>query len=616
MVRGTVKGSVGEMTRGTAAVQQQHGPWQRPGGRFVAAALAIALVFGLLVSGLGWPPSSLAGPEGPAMTAAAGSEAQPELVGSYEVAPVRIIGIPAISVASPVIKGSEAGPEAQQRAAVIEGNLALLYERRPLCNQGETIAESLLEDLVLGGPAGQRLCSGDPWAVQGRPDDLSVQVVRDDDGTVRLQALLRGRASPLPLLSVTPADARLHGLSREALAGQWRQLLQRRLRHARFTRQDSQISLRLKITLGLELLLALGTAAIFWLWSRLRRRLRRRLEKARESSELRRPRTQLQQMLLRAMFLAVLVQLLLMAGLAVAALPGKVPLAIMVLLQPLSILFKVVMLGLLALALRMLALFVLRQWVSNLDVPLAERARREQRYHNLLQASHRLIDLGCIAGLGLLVLLDIPGFRQFSLGAWLAGGALLGGLAIAFQGLLRDGLAGLVALLDDHYAVGDVVEINGLSGEVVDIGLMVTELRTSDQRVVLFNNSSPQQLINHTKIRSGAEVLIPLAPQPHQLERALGVLERECAAFAADPAWSPHLLAPPWVRGAKQVTPQAIELSVVLTTRTGQQWAAQRALLARLVLRLQESGIRLAGPNDAKNDAPGGGGAGAGLPQA
>jgi len=594
MVRGTVKGSVGEMSRGLAAVRQQRGPWQRPGGRLVAAALAIALVFGLLVSGLGWPPTSLAAAEGPAMPAGAGSEAQPELVGSYEVAPVRIIGIPAISVASPVIKGSEAGPEAQQRAAVIEGNLALLYERRPLCNQGETIAESLLEDLVMGGPAGQRLCSGDPWAVQGRPDDLSVQVVRDDDGTVRLQALLRGRASPLPLLSVTPADARLHGLSREALAGQWRQLLQRRLRHARFTRQDSQISLRLKITLGLELLLALSTAAIFWLWSRLRRRLRRRLEKARESSELRRPRTQLQQMLLRAMFLAVLVQLLLMAGLAVAALPGQVPLAIMVLLQPLSILFKVVMLGLLALALRMLALFVLRQWVSNLDVPLAERARREQRYHNLLQASHRLIDLGCIAGLGLLVLLDIPGLRQFTLGAWLAGGALLGGLAIAFQGLLRDGLAGLVALLDDHYAVGDVVEINGLSGEVVDIGLMVTELRTSDQRVVLFNNSSPQQLINHTKIRSGSELLIPLAGRDQDLERALAVVAAECEAFAADPHWSPQLLAPPWPRGVKRVTAEAIELSVVLTTHTGQQWAAQRALLQRLLVALQRNGIPLA----------------------
>ena len=592
--------------------------------RFMALALMLSLV---LVLGLGLTPG-WAKPLSPADSAAAAGAAaagasaalgsRPEQVGSFEVAPVRIIGVPAISVASPVINPAEAGPEAQQRAAVIEGNLALLYERRPLCNQGETIAEAMLEDLVLGGPSGQRLCSGDPWAVQGRPDDLSVAITTAGDGTISLQARLKGRDTPLPLLSVTEADARLHGVSRQQLAGTWRQLLQRRLRHARFTEQASQISLRLKITLLLMLVLAISTAASFWLWSRLRRRLRLRLAGARESRELRTTGTQLLQTLLRGVFLAVLVQLLLIAGLAVAAVPGQVPLAIMVLLQPLSILLKVVLLGVAALLLRLLALFVLRQWVSNLDVPLAERARREQRYHNLLQVSQRLIDLGCLAVLILLVLLDIPGFRQFTVGAWLAGGALLGGLAIAFQGLLRDGVAGLVALLDDHYAVGDVVEINGVSGEVVDLGLLVTELRTVDQRVVLFNNSSPQQLINHTKVRSGVEVLIPLAPQPRQLEQALAVLESECAAFAADPAWGPQLLAPPWQRGVKQVTPQAIELSVVLTTHTGQQWAAQRALLARLVLRLQQAGIRLAGPYEAQIDsaAAAAAGAAAGLPQA
>jgi hypothetical protein len=37
-----------------------------------------------------------------------------------------------------------------------------------------------------------------------------------------------------------------------------------------------------------------------------------------------------------------------------------------------------------------------------------------------------------------------------------------------------------------------------------------------------------------------------------------------------------------------------VELSVVLTTRTGEQWAAERALLRRLVVGLQEAGIPLA----------------------
>jgi small conductance mechanosensitive channel len=186
--------------------------------------------------------------------------------------------------------------------------------------------------------------------------------------------------------------------------------------------------------------------------------------------------------------------------------------------------------------------------------------------------------------------------RELTAGAWLAGGALLGGLAIAFQGLLRDLVAGLVALLDDHYAVGDVVEINGITGEVVDVGLLVTELRTADQRVVVVANSASQQLLNHTKIRSGVDVVIPLSTQDTRLDEALALIEAECTAFAADPASGAALLQAPDVRGVSHVSPQAVEVSVLLTTRTGEQWAAERALLRRLVVRLQGAGIPLARP--------------------
>ena len=536
------------------------------------------------------------------LLSAAGLAAEPsspvaepiEAVGSYDVAPVRILGIPAISVAAPVVSRGEDAPDARQRAAVIEGNLSLLYEPHTLCSGGEGIAEAILEGLVLGGPSTQRLCSGDPWSVLGPPQDLAVAVSSGADGQLQLQARIKGRSAPLPLLTVTEADAQLHGLSRDQLAQRWQQVLQRRLRHARFTMQESQLALRLKIVLISALLLA-GTCAItVAFWARLRRQLQRQSDQVASDGSAVFSRPWRIQWLLRLLFVAVLAQLVMMAGLLVSAIPGRIPVAIAVLMQPLSILFKIALLGLCAAALRWLARFVLRQWVSSLAVPLAERARRKQRYLNLSQVSHRLIDLGCIGALVVLVLADVPGIRQLTVGAWLAGGALLGGLAIAFQGLLRDGVAGLVALLDDHYAVGDVVEVNGVTGEVVDVGILMTELRTSDQRAVQFANSAPQQLINHTKLRSGIEVLIPLEPQHAQIERALALLARECEMFAADPHWSDQLLAPPWLRGVKQVTPTAIDLSIVLTTKAGGQWAAQRELLRRILVAMQEEGLALA----------------------
>ena len=151
-----------------------------------------------------------------------------------------------------------------------------------------------------------------------------------------------------------------------------------------------------------------------------------------------------------------------------------------------------------------------------------------------------------------------------------------------------------MVLFDDHYAVGDFVEIDGLGGDVEDVGVLATVLRTLDQRVVVLPNSRCDSLINHTKLRSGVELCLPLDPARPQLERVLPVLRQECEAFAGDPDWAPQLLSPPQLRGVKRVTPVMVELSILVLTRTGRQWAAERALLERLVNRMEREGLPLA----------------------
>ncbi len=140
-----------------------------------------------------------------------------------------------------------------------------------------------------------------------------------------------------------------------------------------------------------------------------------------------------------------------------------------------------------------------------------------------------------------------------------------------FQGLLRDFVAGLVLPLDDRYAIGDVVEIGGRSGEVVDVGVLSTELRGADQRVVVVPNSHCEQVVNLTKLRSGAEVTLLLPRSIADLPGALALISDELAAFGADPRWAPKLLEPPRLLGIE----------------AGQQGEARRALLGRLVERLQ-----------------------------
>lgn len=152
--------------------------------------------------------------------------------GAYQLGKVRILGVPVITVAAPVLSKDGGGPDATTRAQVIEGNLAMLYRGRNLCSSGEALAEALVHRFLARGPSSDP-CGLANASLLGPPEALVVEVVPGEDGLHRLEAKVVGRPQPLPLLTVTPEDARLNGLSNAELAERWRATLQQRLRVAR-----------------------------------------------------------------------------------------------------------------------------------------------------------------------------------------------------------------------------------------------------------------------------------------------------------------------------------------------------------------------------------------------
>jgi MscS family membrane protein len=80
----------------------------------------------------------------------------------------------------------------------------------------------------------------------------------------------------------------------------------------------------------------------------------------------------------------------------------------------------------------------------------------------------------------------------------------IGGLALslAAQDTLADAISGFIILADQPYRVGDRIEIQGEGtwGDVVEIGLRTTRIRTRDNRMVIVPNSiiSKNQVVNYT----------------------------------------------------------------------------------------------------------------------
>jgi len=515
--------------------------------------------------------------------------------GKYELAKVKILGVPAITVSSSVLNSDGGSPAARQRAAVIEGNLRLLYDPNQLCSQGERLSEWLL-DSVLGGES--NVCTaglGPGMALSDRP--VRLEIVSDGKGNQVLEARLPDRKRSFPLLSVTEADAEINGVTTEQLAKRWRRILERRINHARSTLRPQQLARRWRITLVVELLL-LGMIAVSLLaWSVLRRKVsrlqRQRYDEGRRVRS-REVRLHLTHTLTRVLMVLVLFLLVMMVGLGVMAVPGQVPMALELLLQPSFALIKVGLVTMVGLLGRALSTFLLHQWAASVDVLAQERARRDQRYRSLLRVIHRLIDVSCLLVVGLWVLLDIPGVRTASLSILLAGGALLGALAFVFQGLLRDFVAGMLVLIEDRYAIGDWIEIDGVEGEVVDVGLFSTQIRCLDQRVDTLDNSTIRQLRNHTKLRSGSLVTFVVSHRQSSIDQAIALIREEIDRFVNDSDWNHRLLGEPVLRGVRRITPLGTHLEVLLITQSGEQWLSEREFQLRVLRRFEAEGVVLA----------------------
>ena len=58
-------------------------------------------------------------------------------------------------------------------------------------------------------------------------------------------------------------------------------------------------------------------------------------------------------------------------------------------------------------------------------------------------------------------------------------------------------LAGISIIFDNKYAVGDVIEINGFKGTVVELGLRTTKIKAFSGEIKCIGNSSFSEVINY-----------------------------------------------------------------------------------------------------------------------
>jgi small-conductance mechanosensitive channel len=168
-------------------------------------------------------------------------------------------------------------------------------------------------------------------------------------------------------------------------------------------------------------------------------------------------------------------------------------------------------------------------------------------------------------------------------------------VSLGAQSLLKDFIGGLLILIENQYAVGDVIEVGSVSGSVEEITLRTTHVRGLNGNLYIVPNGEVRIVANQTKEWSRAVVDLGVAYE-EDLDRALGVLQESAEAFAREPELGSQLLEPPNVVGPISLGDWAITVRVTAKTRPGKQWEIGRQLQRFLLAACEREGISLPYP--------------------
>lgn len=126
--------------------------------------------------------------------------------------------------------------------------------------------------------------------------------------------------------------------------------------------------------------------------------------------------------------------------------------------------------------------------------------------------------------LAIIMILNIYGINTTAFVTSLGIVGIVTGLAI--QDILKDFLSGITIIVENQYAVGDVVTINGFKGEVTSLGIKTTKIKSSLGEIKFIANRNIVEVTNHSLSNALAivDITLPNLKDIDQLETVLETL--------------------------------------------------------------------------------------------
>lgn len=169
--------------------------------------------------------------------------------------------------------------------------------------------------------------------------------------------------------------------------------------------------------------------------------------------------------------------------------------------------------------------------------------------------------------------------------------------AIGFgaQNIIADFVAGFFVLSEKQYGVGDLVTFNlggdEITGDVIQITMRATQVRTLEQYTVTIPNSTAKVCINNSNIWSRALVIVPVPlARSRDVDEVIARAERAARKALANPEIAPlvrgELLSQPGIEINPPNTvgmPWTLDVRFMVRCTPGDQFPIERALRVHIL---------------------------------
>ena len=193
-----------------------------------------------------------------------------------------------------------------------------------------------------------------------------------------------------------------------------------------------------------------------------------------------------------------------------------------------------------------------------------------------------------IAFLGVFQIVNTT-FKSFVLAVTLLGSALTFGA----QSLIRDVLSGFFILIEDQYAVGDLVDLGLAKGRVERVTLRVTRLRDAEGKVWWVPNGQIARAGNFTQDWARAVVDVALT-RDSDVDEASAVIADVAERTLAQPDLAGRCLEPPRVLGIQEISDHRMVIRLSVKVDKDAEVVVKRAIQAALLVAFHDG--RLVGP--------------------